>query len=55
MLKKLCHEVKKGEPLYCVHAEFKNDFSFAQRLTNGHGSGYTIGRAEQLAKSYVEF
>jgi thymidine phosphorylase len=55
LLKKLGHEVKKGEPLYRVHAEFRSDFNFAQRLTSERGSGYTIGEAEQLAKSYVEF
>jgi thymidine phosphorylase len=55
LLKKLGHEVKKGEPLYRVHAEFRSDFHFAQRLTTEHGSGYTIGRAAELPKSYVEF
>ncbi len=44
----LTYETKKGEPLYRVHAEFKSDFSF-------RGSGYTMGRSEQPAKSYVEF
>ncbi|MDZ4262801.1 MAG: hypothetical protein U1B30_10795 [Pseudomonadota bacterium] len=54
-LDSLIYEIKKSEPLYRVYAEFKSDFSFAQRLTNEHGSGYTVGRAEQLPKSYVEF
>ena len=55
LLKKVGHEVKKGEPLYRVHAEFKSDFNFARNLTTAYGSGYTIGRADQLPKSYVEF
>ncbi len=55
LLKKLGDTVKKGEPLYRVHAEFKSDYEFAQRLTREHGSGYSIGNADQLPKAYVEF
>ena len=55
LLKKVGHEVKTGEPLYRVYAEFRSDFDFAQRLTTEHGSGYTIGTVEELPKSYVEF
>ncbi len=55
LLKKLGDSVKKGEPLYRVHAEFKSDYDFAQSMTTQHGSGYTIGDAEQLPKAYVEF
>lgn len=55
LLKKLGDTVKKGEPLYRVHAEFKSDYEFARRLTSEHGSGYSIGNADQLPKAYVEF
>jgi len=55
LLKKLGDTVKKDEPLYRVHAEFKSDYEFAQRLTTEHGSGYSIGHVDQLPKAYVEF
>lgn len=55
LLKKLGDAVKKDELLYRVHAEFKSDYEFAQRLTSEHGSGYSIGNADQLPKAYVEF
>jgi len=55
LLKKLGDPVKKGEPLYRVHAEFKSDHDFALSMTEQHGSGYRIGPAEQLPKAYVEF
>ena len=55
LLKKLGDTVKKGDALYRVHAEFKSDYDFAQRLTSEHGSGYSIGNADQLPKAYVEF
>ena len=55
LIRKLGDTVKKGEPLYRVHAEFRSDYEFAQRMTRQHGSGYTLGSAGQLPKAYVEF
>ncbi len=55
LLKKLGDTVRKGEPLYRIHAEFKSDYDFALRMTEQHGSGYRLGSAEQLPKAYVEF
>lgn len=55
LLKKLGDTAKKGEPLYRVHAEFQSDYDFALRMTKEHGSGYTLGAAEDLPKAYVEF
>lgn len=52
---KLGANVEKGQPLYRVYAEFKSDFDFARALTEQHGSGYTIGKASELPKAYVEF
>ncbi len=52
---KLGEEVKSGQPLYRVYAEFKSDFQFARTLTDQMGSGYTLGKADALPKAYVEF
>ena len=54
MLKKLGDAVTQGEPLYRVHAEYKSDFNFASMLIE-KSSGYTIGRPEEVTKSYMEF
>jgi len=54
VLKKLGDEVKKGDPLYRVHAEYKADFNFAKALTDKQ-SGYHIGRPEEVSKTYMEF
>jgi len=54
LLKKLGDEVKKGEPLYRVHAEYQADFNFARALTEKR-SGYRIGRPEEVSKTYMEF
>jgi len=54
VLKKLGDEVKKGEPLYRVHAEYQSDFHFAKALTDKQ-SGYRIGRPEEVSKTYMEF
>ncbi|HGX93993.1 MAG TPA: thymidine phosphorylase family protein [Candidatus Tenderia sp.] len=55
LLKKLGDEVKKGESLYRIHADFRGDFQFALELVKQSGSGYTIGEAEQLPQAFVEF
>lgn len=54
LLKKLGDEVKKGEPLYRVHAEYQSDFHFAKTLAET-SSGYRIGKAEEASKGYMEF
>lgn len=54
LLKKLGDEVRKGEPLYRVHAEYQSDFNFAKALTEEQ-SGYIIGTPEEVSKTYMEF
>ncbi|MDH5785869.1 MAG: thymidine phosphorylase family protein [Chromatiales bacterium] len=54
LLKKLGDVVEKGEPLYRVHAEYQSDYNFARALTD-KGSGYRIGEAHELSKTYMEF
>lgn len=55
LLKKLGDPVAKGEPIYRVYAEFPADFAFARKLIAERGSGYTIGEADQLSVSDLEF
>jgi thymidine phosphorylase len=54
LLKKLGDPVRKGEPLYRVHAEYRSDYHFA-RTYSEHQSGYTIGEPAQVTKTYLEF
>jgi len=54
LFKKLGDKVKKGEPLYRIHAEFSSDFNFAVELSE-RDSGYIIGKEEQIPKAFVEF
>ncbi len=54
LLKKLGDVVEKGEPLYRVHAEYQSDYNFARALTE-KGSGYRIGEAHEVSKTYMEF
>ncbi len=54
LFKKLGDSVKKGEPLYRIHAEFPADFNFALTLSE-RDSGYLIGKEEQIPKAFVEF
>lgn len=53
LCKKLGDAVAKGEPLYRIHAEFPADFKFARQLCE-KDSGYRIGRAEDIARAFVE-
>lgn len=53
LLKKLGDQVKKGEPLYRVHAEYKSDYRFAHELTE-RTSGYAIGEPSEVLKTYME-
>jgi thymidine phosphorylase len=41
LFKKLGDEVKKGEPLYAIHAEFDADFAFAKEAA-AKSNGYTV-------------
>ncbi|NOQ90422.1 MAG: thymidine phosphorylase [Gammaproteobacteria bacterium] len=54
LFKKLGDEVKKGEPLYRIHAMFPSDFKFATALSE-RDSGYLIGEEDQIPKAFVEF
>lgn len=54
LFKKLGDKVKKGEPLYRIHAEFSSDYNFAVELSEAN-SGYQIGKEEQIPKAFVEF
>jgi len=54
LFKKLGDKVKKGEPLYRIHAEFPSDFKFARTLCE-RDSGYLIGEEDQIPKAFVEF
>ncbi|RKZ56274.1 MAG: thymidine phosphorylase [Gammaproteobacteria bacterium] len=54
LFKKLGDKVKKGEPLYCVHAVFPSDFNFAVALCESD-NGYQIGKEDQIPKAFVEF
>ena len=53
LLKKLGDVVAEGEALYRVHAEYKSDYNFARTLTE-KGSGYRIGEAAEVSKTYME-
>lgn len=54
LLKKLGDEIKKGEPLYRIHAEYPSDFNFALDLSD-RNNGYLIGSEDQISKAFVEF
>lgn len=51
--KKLGNEVKKGDVLYRIYAEFPADFKFAQALATKY-SGYKIGSSDDITESYME-
>jgi thymidine phosphorylase len=51
--RKIGDKVKRGEPLYRVHAEVAADFQFARSLA-ARSSGYAIGRADQVPETVVE-
>lgn len=45
IFRKIGDTVKKGDPLYRIHAEFQSDFTFACRFAHEH-SGYVISTEE---------
>lgn len=51
--KKLADEVKKGDVLYRIYAEFPADFKFAQTLAN-ENNGYQIGNKDEIVQTYME-
>jgi thymidine phosphorylase len=54
LFKKLGDKVKKGDSLYRIYAEFPADFEFSKELAL-RNNGYSIGKAEEIPKAYVEF
>jgi thymidine phosphorylase len=54
LLRKLGEEVKKGEPLYRVHASFPADFRFAGNLVDSD-SGYRLGTPDEVPTVFAEF
>ena len=54
LLKKLGDPVRKGEPLYRVHADYPADLDFA-RQASARASGYAIGGADEMPHLFVEF
>ena len=53
LFRKIGDKVRKGEPLYRVHAQVAAEFRFARALAD-RSSGYTIGRADDVPKAVVE-
>jgi thymidine phosphorylase len=54
LVKKLGDDVKKGEPLYRVYAEFRSDYQFAEQLCK-ENDGFQIGRRQDIPMSFVAF
>src|SRR5690606_9013410 len=54
LLRNLGEPVRRGEPLYRVHAEFPADLSFARQASE-RASGFSLGLPEQIPSVYVEF
>ena len=53
LLKKVGDPVDKGEPLYCIYAEFNTDFKFASEMAL-RNAGYTIGEEHDVPGPYQE-
>jgi thymidine phosphorylase len=52
LLKKLGDAVRRGEPLYRIHAAYPADLAFARRLADGDG-GVRVGSADDLPRDIV--
>lgn len=52
LLRMLGEPVRRGQPLYRIHAQFEADLRFARRWAEA-GSAYTVGRPEQLPREFV--
>ncbi len=53
LLRKLGDTVRRGEPLYRVHAGFAADERFAREWAQ-HGNGYSIGERDERSE-FAEF
>ena len=53
LFRKLGDPVKRGQPLYRIHAEFAADFRFAQALC-AEDCGYRIGSAAEISPVFVQ-
>ncbi len=49
---RLGDEVRAGQRLYRIHAQFEADLEFARRLAHEH-AGYVIGGAEQMPRDFA--
>ena len=49
---RLGDEVRAGQRLYRIHAQFEADLEFARRLAHEH-TGYVIGDAEQMPRDFA--
>jgi thymidine phosphorylase len=52
LMVKLGDEVRAGQTLYRVHAQFDADLEFARRMATS-GSGFTLGAADQVPRDYA--
>jgi thymidine phosphorylase len=53
LLKKLGDPVRRGEPLYRIHAQFEADFGFARRMAESRPA-YRIGPHAEPAEGWVQ-
>jgi len=54
LLRKLGDTVRRGDPLYRVHAAYPSDLEFARQACL-RNSGYRIGAPDQMPQVFVEF
>lgn len=54
LLMRIGDHVTRGQPLYRVHAAYRNELTFAHQSTERE-SGIAIGRAEEITRLNVEF
>ena len=52
LMVKLADEVRAGQTLYRVHAQFDADLEFARRMV-ASGCGFTLGAADQVPRDYA--
>ncbi|TDR53009.1 thymidine phosphorylase [Halomonas ventosae] len=54
LLRRIGDPVTRGQPLYRVHAAYRNELTFAHQSTE-RDTGIAIGRAEEIIRLNVEF
>ncbi len=54
LFRKMGDEVRAGDPLYRVYADYAADLEFARQAAE-HSSGFSIGAAEEISHVFVEF